>query len=220
MKKWRNIFVGVLSLVSLGILSIGSTVDANVFLNTTPVKAEKPFSELNDNDAITVLPNGAFLHGEATLINNETQEVLAHYNSNIDANSITVKEAREHLDNPGPRTFSTYNNVGPLAANPSTQTWSLATGASYSSAPFSASGWRFAGYLFENANNSSGYLYWASYGDDGIVGTRQNALDTKSSGYFIGDLVSDGTSIYRTGKATYYTYSPNNGTYYYVTNPF
>lgn len=108
------------------------------------------------------------------------------------------------------------------SANPPTNIWKLAYGSSYTSNGFSGSGWRFAGYLFMPETGSGAYLRWQAFGDSGMVGSQQNAIDTKNTGSAYGNaLYNNGYARYFTGygnKTTFYSLNPVNGSYYQVAN--
>ena len=212
----KKILIATTLLAVTFVLKAGEVSYANDNVQAMFDTSSEPFFDLEEDDTITILPNGAFLHGEATLKDYETDEVLASYNSDLDPNSITVQEAQMYLRNSELIVPNSEYSIEPYASSPATQIWTLGAGASYSSSAFSGSGWRFAGYLFEKSKGGS--LFWASYGSKGVIGSKQNALDTKSSGEAIGQAIASGGSTYYSGRSTFYAYNPKSGSTYYVAN--
>lgn len=213
MKFVKTIATASLLLSTLGIITIGDSAHAaqGPALGGKIYQAPtERFSNLKDSDKILVLPDGGFLHGEATITDTTTNEVVAHYNSETDSNSVSVSNLKDILNN---------NNIPmPRRSTPPNQSITLGNGGEYTSSPFSASGWRFGGYLFQSDPSTGPALLWASYKDSGIVGTETQAWNTLNSGTPIGEAISAGGSTYIYYKACYYTFNPVSGSYYYVAN--
>ncbi|EIB6520122.1 hypothetical protein K9D97_002735 [Enterococcus faecalis] len=219
MKFVKTIATASLLLSTLGIITIGDSAHAA----QGPARGGKAykapterFSNLKDSDKILVLPDGGFLHGEATITDTTTNEIIARYNSETDSNSVPVSNVKTILNSV--LTTSVDNVPTPRRATPPNQSITLGNGGEYSSSPFSASGWRFGGYLFQSDPSTGPALLWASYKDSGVVGTETQAWNTLNSGTPIGESISAGGSTYIYYKACYYTYNPISGSYYYVAN--
>lgn len=76
------------------------------------------------------------------------------------------------------------------------------------------------GIFFKASSGSGTYLRWTSYKDAGRVGNYSEAVGTKN-GSLQGTVIGKNQTQYvsRGGSGMiYYTYSPIQGTYYYVVN--
>lgn len=189
-------------------------------LDTKPKSHENTevlFGDLNDNDKVVELEDGGFLYGEATITdeNDPTFEPV-EYNSFDDPNSITVKEAKKIILDGSASNFARGSNV----PDSSTKILILKPNSHYQSSEFSGTGWRFGGYFFKTSSGSGTYLRWTSYKDAGRVGNYSEAVGTKN-GSLQGTVIGKNQTQYvsRGGSGMiYYTYSPIQGTYYYVVN--
>lgn len=175
------------------------------------------FGDLNDNDKVVELEDGGFLYGEATVTdeNDPTFEPV-EYNSFDDPNSITVKDAKKIIQEGSASNFARGSNV----PDSSTKTLTLKPNSHYQSSEFSGTGWRFGGYFFKASSGSGTYLRWTSYKDAGRIGNYSEAVGTKN-GSLQGTVIEKNQTQYvsRGGSGMiYYTYSPLQGTYYYVVN--
>lgn len=131
---------------------------------------------------------------------------------------MSVEEAKQDVVNS--LVHPEDSSIQPRLASPPTQRWVLALGAEYKSSAFSGSGWRFSGYMFAPEPSSGYYLLWTSYGDDGRVGSLDQAYATLN-GSLQGDIIYNGSPTYinkGTLSHVYYTFNPVNGSYYYVQN--
>lgn len=174
------------------------------------------FYDLNENDKVLELSDGGFLYGSATITDNEDSSITETYDSLTDENSITVKEARIILKKQSNQNLARGANVPDVAS----KTITLDSNAEYKSSEFSGSGWRFGGYFFKAKSGTGTYLRWTSYKDGGRIGNYSEAIGTKN-GTIQGTAIEKNQTQYvsRGGSAMiYYTYSPTNGTYYYVVN--
>lgn len=181
------------------------------------------FHDMNDSEKVLALPNGGFLHGEGTLYDiSDLTKALEVYNSETDPKSITVGQAKEIMKEQKENVVveSIFPSKILRGAYPPSTLINLSYGGSYTSDYFSGSGWRFAGYLFAAVNSAGPNLRWESHGDQGCIGTKQQALNTLDSGYAEGTLINNGAYLYLYGLTakTYYVHSPLSGTYYYVGN--
>ncbi|MBX8938921.1 hypothetical protein [Enterococcus gilvus] len=219
--------IGIVSVALAGIVfSTSSTAHASEL--DEPIRsgiAEKTdyFHNLDDSEKVLALPNGGFLHGEGTLYDvKDTTKPLEIYNSETDPKSITVGKAKEIMKEQQENSVvdSIFSSEVPRGAAPPNTLINLSYGGSYTSEGFSGSGWRFGGYLFAAVNSSGSDLRWESHGDQGCIGTEQQAWNTYSSGYAEGTLIGNGQYLYLYGwvAKTYFVYSPPAGTYYYVGN--
>lgn len=189
-------------------------------LGAKPVNQENTevlFGDLNDNDKVVELEDGGFLYGEATVTdeNDPTFEPV-EYNSFDDPNSITVKDAKKIIQEGSASNFARGSNV----PDSSTKTLTLKPNSHYQSSEFSGTGWRFGGYFFKASSGSGTYLRWTSYKDAGRIGNYSEAVGTKN-GSLQGTVIEKNQTQYvsRGGSGMiYYTYSPLQGTYYYVVN--
>lgn len=167
-------------------------------LGAKPVNQENTevlFGDLNDNDKV-VEP--------------------VEYNSFDDPNSITVKDAKKIIQEGSASNFARGSNV----PDSSTKTLTLKPNSHYQSSEFSGTGWRFGGYFFKASSGSGTYLRWTSYKDAGRIGNYSEAVGTKN-GSLQGTVIEKNQTQYvsRGGSGMiYYTYSPLQGTYYYVVN--
>lgn len=179
---------------------------------------ENMFSDLDNNEKVLMLPDGGYLHGSGFITDSEnSDQIIAEYNSETDPNSITVQEAKAQVVNSIKNDTSI---IQPRAATVPTQNFTLAANASYRSSNFSGSGWRFGGYRFYPEPSSGYYLLWTSYGDDARVGNTWEATQTLN-GTISGTTIYNNVSTY-VNKGTlgqiYYSYNPVNDSYYIVAN--
>lgn len=183
-------------------------------LGAKPVNQENTevlFGDLNDNDKVVELEDGGFLYGEATVTDENDPT-----NSFDDPNSITVKDAKKIIQEGSASNFARGSNV----PDSSTKTLTLKPNSHYQSSEFSGTGWRFGGYFFKASSGSGTYLRWTSYKDAGRIGNYSEAVGTKN-GSLQGTVIEKNQTQYvsRGGSGMiYYTYSPLQGTYYYVVN--
>lgn len=181
------------------------------------------FQNMNDDEKVLALPNGGFLHGEGTLYNvKDPNKAIEVYNSKTDPKSITVGQAKKVLEDQKNNAVTDVlsSESIPRGATPPSALINLSYGGSYTSDYFNGSGWRFAGYLFAAVNSSGSDLRWESHGDQGCIGTKQQAINTLDSGYAEGTLINNGEYLYLYGwvAKTYYVFNPPSGVYYYVGN--
>lgn len=181
------------------------------------------FHNMNDFEKVLPLPNGGFLHGEGTLYDvSDLSNALTVYNSETDSKSITVGRAKEILkaQEKESEVESLFMSKNLRGSTPPSKLINLSYGGSYTSNYFSGSGWRFAGYLFAVVNSAGPNLRWESHGDQGCIGTKQQAINTLDSRFAEGTLINNGAYLYLNGLTpkTYFVHSPISGTYYYVGN--
>lgn len=208
---------------------------ASIFgFNQTSLASEdsnKPFlletkfnflEHLNDSDSLLVMPDGGFLHGTATTSNYGDGEILGYYNSDTDGKATTVGTVKKIFSEISEEEGNLFNSKLGLTrgTKPSSTVISLGLGASYSSSKFSASGIRFAGYLFQTKGTAGDRLRYYSYNTVGAAGSKTDAQNVYSSQKWnaYGKLVYSSTYTYVGGVSTYWVNNPKAGTYYYVKN--
>jgi hypothetical protein len=181
-------------------------------------------NKFDDSDTIIILPDGGFLHGEATVSSNSNpQKIIAHYNSQTDQTAVKVGSLKKVLSENGTISLLGVNlsQDKVQGANVPSETMTLGYGAEYSSNSFSGSGWRFEGYFFKAINSPLPNLIWSSHVDSGLVGTRTQANYTHNNGkqeLYDNTFVNIGARPAVSGTRVYYSFSPKDGTYYYVGN--
>ena len=181
--------------------------------------ADNMFENIDASQKILKTSDGGYLIGKATVTSvDDYDEIITTYDSAMDPNSMSVEEAKQDVVNS--LVHPEDSSIQPRLASPPTQRWVLALGAEYKSSAFSVSGWRFSGYMFAPEPSSGYYLLWTRYGDDGRVGSLDQAYATLN-GSLQGDIIYNGSPTY-INKGTlshmYYTFNPVNGSYYYVQN--
>lgn len=177
------------------------------------------FEGLSEDDLVLEMPEGGFLYGQCEDYDVDDPTVLlGEYDSETDPNSVTVAEAKEIL-------LSQMNDEGiePIGDAPpsNSKVRVLAYGDTYTSSPFSGTGWRFSNLQFKPASGTGNYLRWSSYVDSGRVGNYNEGYATKYGGSTQGTSVKAGQTIWNSEEGLgqiYYTYNPIAGTYYVVKN--
>lgn len=215
-KIWKSILSLLLFLLAFTQIDlINAKENENI-----PREIEMLFSGLDDNESVIELPNGGYIYGngevkifdyldyiEGKLVPIET------YDLNKDLNKITVEDAKQQL-------YIAKDIPMTRGSSVPTQVMQLSAGQIYISKAFSGSGWRFSGYQFVADPNTSYYLKWTTYIDDGRVGSASYANDTLR-GQTHGIEIYKGQPKYISygpNGQIYYTYNPINGTYYRVEN--
>ena len=215
-KIWKSILSLLLFLLAFTQIDlINAKENENI-----PREIEMLFSGLDDNESVIELPNGGYIYGngevkifdyldyiEGKLVPIET------YDLNKDINKITVEDAKQQL-------YIAKDIPMTRGSSVPTQVMQLSAGQIYISKAFSGSGWRFSGYQFVADPNTGYYLKWATYIDDGRVGSASYANDTLR-GQTHGIEIYKGQPKYISygpNGQIYYTYNPINGTYYRVEN--
>ncbi|MCO5447798.1 hypothetical protein NG844_10245 [Enterococcus faecalis] len=185
---------------------------------------ETMFGGQADSTEYMKMPEGGYLHGEATLhsLDDEGNVKVEKYNSRKEPknNIITLGEIKEN-NNEEKKTVnkSTFpKEIDLRGTKPSNTVYDLSYKANYISNNFSGKGWRFAGYLFRAVNSAGSDLRWESHNDNGVIGSKQQAWNTLDSGYAEGYLINTDSYLYLSGTKTYYNHNPRNGAYYYVGN--
>lgn len=220
MKKIKTAIVFGVALLSATILGFPSPSEASISEPSEHSSEEIGFlEEFNDNDSLIALPNGGFLHGQATITDEKTKKVVGYYDSETDSNATTVKIVKEIVNQETiDDSIFTISNILPRGTKPATQVVSLGLNSFYSSSKFSGSGWRFAGYLFKTQGTLGTRLLYTSHVSTGFGGTTAQATATYNSGDPSGIQLSPGDSRYVDKTSTYYVKNPKSGTYYYVIN--
>ncbi|MFZ8766020.1 hypothetical protein [Enterococcus diestrammenae] len=224
MKKIALMVLTGISFVSISLLAFNQTSQAaEVQGEPILMKTNLDFLDhLKDSDSLLCLPDGGFLHGTAELSTYGDDKVLEYYNSDTDSNATTVGTVKKALaempqEKSSPFIFNLKDTRG---AKPATQVMKLGLDSSYSSSKFSASGIRFAGYLFQTKGTAGDRLRYYSYNTVGAAGSKTDASKVYSSNTWnaYGWLVYSYTYTYVGGVSTYWVNNPNSGTYYYVIN--
>lgn len=218
--KWLKL-VGI-SLMFFTMLALG---EGNVAYAAESYPRESFFEKFSDSDKMVELPNGGFLHGKAVVYESvDSDKIVKEYDSATDSSAKTVGEIKNQLQNESIKSNLTLNlnaENQPKGAGVPTQVVGIPYGGEYVSEAFSSSGWRFGGYLFKAITSPLPNLIWSSHVDSGIVGTQAQADYTHSHGsqsVYQGTVVGVGSRVSLGGTRCFYTYSPINGTYYYVGN--
>ncbi len=171
-----------------------------------------------------ILPDGGILQGSMTVCNTEettsTDEIIRIYNSDLDLNALSVKEAdavltsKEFVEKTGNQAIIPYGSTIPTA------TKKLNAGAKYVSSKFSGSGWRLSELKFKPASGTGYYLSWTSIGDSAYACTESQAYQSITTTSQVGSILSQGTPryVYSYDWTMYYTYNPAYGSYYIVDN--
>lgn len=218
MKIFTKVMLGI-GLLSAGVAFHSNAVSADT--NDTKSNEIQILSNLQSTDKVLQMPEGGYLHGQATV---ETADgTITHYDSETDKNAVTVDQARaanEELQEKNDE-WAFGDPLSSRRASPATSTMSLAYKAGYSSSSFSGSGMRFAGYFFKTTGTTgTGLRYW-SYVSGGAVGISASAW----ASYYSGNSYDSNSSPISAdqnrkvnGTTTYYTLNPKSGTYYYVRN--
>lgn len=180
------------------------------------------FVGYSENEKVLEMPNGGYLFGEAELVdatsfNELTQDydiVYESYNSKTDPKAITVAEAKEDILE---EIASNENAVesrhgGSNIPDITKSTIVLKNKASYSSTNFSGSGWQFSRYAFLSEASTGDYLLWNAIIDSGIVGSANQAIETKQASNQ-GVIQAQGTAVYP-GTPQYVTRGRNPMIFY------
>lgn len=168
------------------------------------------FQDIDPSDKVIVLPDGGWLHGEATVTYEDAKgESVVELNSETDKNAVTVEVVKEVLTDKLEKGELTTNNNNPMlrgASVPKAE-YTLKMMASYESNIFAVDGWLFSGYRFSPAANTGAYLRWVSHGDSGMVGRSTDAASTLN-GRLSGRLLNANTYTYVEGShMIYYSYN-------------
>ncbi|MXQ74289.1 hypothetical protein GSF08_10165 [Clostridiaceae bacterium DONG20-135] len=183
---------------------------------------EDYFQELDDSDLVLEMPNGGYLHGEATILDLEGN-IISTVSSQTDEKAKTVGEIKEELL--GKEIITNPSFIMARGSTPPTKMLEIKKGTTYRSNYFSGKGWRFSGYSFfakEPYPATGGIITFQTFNDDGRVGILSEALKTQYTGAITGTAVYRGKPYsvfaYSTGEYAqiYYTYNPNPNTFYTV----
>ena len=180
---------------------------------------ESSFSGLEESELVLEMPEGGFLHGQATEYStSDLNTVIAEYDSETDPNSVTVAEAREILKADAIEAETSIQPYG--AVPPSNNTLrKLKYGDKYDSKIFTGNGWRFSDVQWK-AESGGDYLKWWSTVDSGMVGSYGEAYATYS-GSIQGTLINLNTYVWNSENGqgqVYYTVNPIPGTQYHILN--
>lgn len=197
-------------LLGTGICITNNQVEAAEYKEPTEVPemsaTDVAFAGLHDTDKVVQLPDGTFLHGEATIGEvSLTRNALVTINSETAENAITVEEAKEILE----------ENKGEVENKPmlrgivsSFNYRGLGHGASVSGYFSRSVGWNSLNTVYQSTANGPYLRYYSGY-DSARVGTAQQAQQT-FSGIISGSIVSAGLYQYFSGTNTMYTYYPRD----------
>ncbi|WP_302373488.1 hypothetical protein [Enterococcus asini] len=217
MKTLPKVMLGV-GLFASGFLF--QTENAKADMLESSYKDVQLFPELAGDQKVLELPKGGFLHGEAIV--EEADGTTIHYNSETDVNSISIDQARMAVYDLQQKNDKWLfgNPILTRGTQPPTSTTSLKYNASYSSASFSGSGMRFAGYYFKTTGTTgTGLRYWSNK-SGGAAGSSYAAWQSYyDKGYSGGaSVMAAGGTTKVTGVTTYFTNNPKSGTTYTVKN--
>lgn len=191
------------------LLCLSVLLGGMILSSLSTVSASETQSDLfvgySENEKVLEMPNGGYLIGEAELVdansfNELTQDydiVYESYNSKTDPNAITVAEAKEdileEIANNENAVESRHggSNIPDITKN----TVVLKNNGSYLSTNFSGSGWQFSRYAFLSESSTGDYLLWSAIIDSGIVGSANQAIETKRASEQ-GVIQVQGTAIY------------------------
>lgn len=211
-------------LSTLGMI-IAFTPLTNISANTTGANDPTSLESLADNDKVLVLPDGFILHGIMKLKSNSLLDRgVPAVNSETDKSSVTWGQLKKQTKTPNNDLSVVFKSIDKRnlsnleGSTPASKEWILQSGEGYKSNYFSGSGWRFGGFIFRTPPVPEDYLLWGSHGDDGRVGTYDDAMNTWYNGGNYGIQVNNGTQAYFEGPAQYYSYNPKDKSYYGVAN--
>lgn len=183
------------------------------------------FSRFDTTRKILLLPDGAYLQGEAKdyvddASSDDNLALIAIYNSETDTRAISVETAK---DMEKKVMMGGYINLPIITRGtgvPETKR-TLEYGDRHLSAPFTEPGWRVSNIKFYPSEGSGGpYLKWTSYSDSGLVGNTSQCLHTINNGPLEGTILNAGITdtVLSTDWMMYYTKNPVHGTKYLVEN--
>lgn len=187
---------------------------------------ENQFTGLSDNQKIVCFPDGGIIYEKNDDVSYSDYELQRH-------NGVikTVAEAKQDYPTDTQNNILNQELLTPSSFRgsvPSAEPYRLEAGQTYRSAAFSGSGWRFSGYVFYPRPGTGAYLYYRAIGDDGRVGTYNDAMTVfygqglrgqylgKHQGWrpiFIGDYVTNGNNA-----KGFFTFNPIRGSRYEVHN--
>jgi hypothetical protein len=214
------------SVLGIGLLSIASNVYASEEGNQESEASQLEwFPDLSGNEKVLELPCGGYLHGSATLVSGENGNSIT-FDSNTDTNSIKLDDLRDGTEQVEYTDF-TLEDLFPSkltrGTTPPTSYLTLSKGDSYTSNPFSGSGWRYAGLFITRGGNYSANatLTWTSSKDSGRVGDYNDLMNLYINGNVTGTAIAKNGSkkIDAQYSHAYYTYNPATGTQYTVSYP-
>ena len=176
------------------------------------------FLGLDENKLVVVYPDGSISYTDDTandysenFLREEQAQILPVSEAKMKVSEILSKPRREKRQ-----------------ATPNWEPRMLIAGEHYRSQRFSGHGWRFSGYSFYPKLGTGAYLYFRSIGDDGRIGTYNDAQNTNVLGKITGTalLESEGWKAFWVGDFRtnannalgYYTYNPKANTVYEVHN--
>lgn len=227
-----KLMLGAVLLLSAGGFMIAPSVSADTETDKyADYIIENQFRGWQDTDKVLEV-DGGYLKGTMYLgkpeVVNGAYDLskLTVMDSNTSDKAVSVSEAKkdakvrflkDYEDSKNPiRPLLEMNARG--AVPPGTYK-GMAQNATYHSAPFTASGWRFAESIYYNSYHKGGSLIWASSPDTGYVGSDSLAWHVYQTGVGSGAVVNPTAKAVNVGAAgfmTYYTYSPISGTQYFV----
>jgi len=216
MKKKKIIFSSIVLFSILGLSNVTYAAEYQpdgVSQNNTGNTGV--LSGLDDSDSIVVLNDGSVIHGEVIISTVDNPDNKMLIDSDSDPLAVTVSEYKEDSSNIESKDLP----VSKLrAASPPAYSVELKNRASYTSAYFSASGWRFAERYYYPQSGTGAYLRWETFNDSGRVGGINDTRLTYDYGILTGTPIYPGGYRYVEGFMTYYTYNPARYTYFKVSN--
>lgn len=167
------------------------------------------------------MEDGSVVHGEVEMndLSNPNDSILV--NSEVDHRTVTVDEYKENPSKVEKRELPKQTPRLARAATPPGYSVKLKNRDSYSSAAFSARGWRFAERYYYPESGTGAYLRWETFRDSGVVGgitAARNTYNYGANGNYYGSAIFPEGYSYIEGLTTYYTYNPIPNTWFRVSN--
>lgn len=216
----KKIKIGILVLGILGSCGLARSYDAAEYQpdgRSSLSKEATAVSNLENSDSVVVMEDGSVIHGEVEITNVSNPSDKIVVNTDTDPMAVTVQEYKEDPSSVETKEFPNQLKMA-RAATPPGYSVGLSPRSSYSSRAFSAKGWRFAERNYYATGNNGPYLRWQTFVDSGVVGSTLAARNTYQYGRAYGSIIYPGSYSYIQGLATYYTYNPIPGTWFYVAN--
>lgn len=223
----------ILGSIILGTIGVFSSVDAANYHEPEKVNLVSTLDELPDNTPVIDMGDG-YMIGESGFgnVNQLTGEINQENYKNTDKPVFKLGDVRDSVEGsttPSNETIfhgserSINSNLLVRSGQAPTKVKILYAGEKYLSKTFNGSGWRFAGYVFLPSQNpyTGYYLKWMSLADDGRIGTPTDAQMTATYGGIRGRTLTEGVAQWYDGfggRSTYWTYNPQAGTQYMVSN--
>ena len=233
---WKKIifimvFFAIILLYSKRQVSAAEYSGATENGTSTIVNAPTP-NKLDTSDPAVQIPGGGYLMGEGefTIVDSNGEETTIdpkNTSYKVTTTGQALKDLQKQSINNSEKNSKVTSRIMLPNNNTSSRTKiatskiTLKNNQGYSESLI-GNGWRFASHIFSPSSGTGGYLKWTSIGDSGRVMDLDDNSHFEFQHWVMGTVLNNGVPRMFQGKidywATYYSYSPLPGSYYYVIN--